>query len=90
MLMTSHLELSSRAALCRRLAAREPSSKAYWLAEAESWSRLSLEPGHAVVAEGTALAGYRGRATPYRYDALDTKGDPFEQFLGLMAAEDER
>jgi hypothetical protein len=90
MLMTSHLELNSRAALCRRLAVREPSGKTYWLAEAESWSRLSREPGHAVVATGTALAGPRGRATPYRYDGLDTKGDVFEQFLRLMAAEDER
>lgn len=39
--MTSHLELSSRAALCRQLARREPNSKTYWLAEAENWSRLS-------------------------------------------------
>jgi len=42
--MTSHLELSSRAALCRRLARREPNSKIYWLAEAENWSRLSRAP----------------------------------------------
>ena len=41
--MASQLELSSRAALCRQLAQREPNSKAYWLAEAESWSRLSRE-----------------------------------------------
>jgi hypothetical protein len=90
MLMTSHLELNSRAALCRRLAAREPSGKAYWLAEADSWLRLSREPGHAVVTEGAALTGYRGRATPYRHDGPDTKSDAFEQFLRLMAAEDER
>ena len=44
--MTSHLELSSRAALCRRLAAREPSSKVYWLAEAEKWLRLCHKPIH--------------------------------------------
>jgi hypothetical protein len=42
--MTSQLELSSRAALCRQLARREPESKIYWLAEAENWSRLSREP----------------------------------------------
>jgi hypothetical protein len=41
--MASQLELSSRAALCRQLAQREPNSKVYWLAEAESWSRLSCE-----------------------------------------------
>lgn len=42
--MTSHLELTSRAALCRLLAQREPNSKVYWLAEAENWSRLSRAP----------------------------------------------
>jgi hypothetical protein len=42
--MISHLELSSRAALCRQLARREPNSKIYWLAEAENWLRLSREP----------------------------------------------
>jgi hypothetical protein len=41
--MASQLELSSRAALCRQLAQREPKSRLYWLAEAESWSRLSRE-----------------------------------------------
>lgn len=46
--MTGHIELNSRAALCRRLARREPNSKVYWLAEAESWSRLSRQPVEAV------------------------------------------
>jgi hypothetical protein len=46
--MTSHLELSSRAALCRQLARREPDSKIYWLAEAEYWLRLSHEPVHPI------------------------------------------
>jgi hypothetical protein len=41
--MMTHHELSSRAALCRQLARREPNSKIYWLAEAENWSRLSRE-----------------------------------------------
>jgi hypothetical protein len=41
--MASQLELSSRATLCRQLAQREPKSRVYWLAEAESWSRLSRE-----------------------------------------------
>ena len=44
--MASQLELSSRAALCRQLAQREPNSKVYWLAEAENWSRLSRETIH--------------------------------------------
>ena len=41
--MASQLELSSRAALCRELAQREPESRVYWLAEAERWSRLSRQ-----------------------------------------------
>jgi len=44
--MINQLELNSRAALCRQLARREPNSKVYWLAEAESWLRLSREPIH--------------------------------------------
>jgi hypothetical protein len=44
MRMTGHLELISRAALCRQLARREPESRIYWLAEAETWSRLSRQP----------------------------------------------
>jgi hypothetical protein len=47
--MTSLLEFSARAALCRQLAKREPDSKILWLAEAERWSRLTQEPGVAVV-----------------------------------------
>jgi len=42
--MITQLELSSRAALCRQLAQREPNSKVYWLAEAETWLRLSRKP----------------------------------------------
>jgi hypothetical protein len=42
--MTSSLELSARAALCRQLARREPNSKILWLAEAERWSRLTVGP----------------------------------------------
>ena len=41
--MTSALELSARAALCRQLAKREPDSKNLWLAEAERWSHLAPE-----------------------------------------------
>jgi hypothetical protein len=39
--MTSQLELTSRAALCRHLAKREPANGVLWMAEAENWSRLS-------------------------------------------------
>ena len=41
--MTSQLELSSRAALCRQLAEREPANRSLWLAEAENWLRLSKD-----------------------------------------------
>jgi len=42
--MTDPLEFGARAALCRKLAMREPNSEILWLAEAERWSRLRLPP----------------------------------------------
>jgi hypothetical protein len=39
--MTDQSELNSRAALCRKLAQREPANRTFWMAEAENWSRLS-------------------------------------------------
>jgi hypothetical protein len=44
--MTEQSELNSRAALCRKLAQREPANRAFWMAEAESWSRQSKEKCH--------------------------------------------
>ena len=41
--MTDQSELNSRAALCRKLAQREPANRTFWMAEAENWSRLSKE-----------------------------------------------
>lgn len=41
--MTSQSELRSRAALCAQLAEREPANRALWMAEAETWARLSTE-----------------------------------------------
>lgn len=41
--MTDQSELNSRAALCRKLAQREPANRMFWMAEAENWSRLSKE-----------------------------------------------
>jgi hypothetical protein len=41
--MTGQVEFSSRAALCRQLAKREPANGVLWMAEAASWSRLSNE-----------------------------------------------
>jgi hypothetical protein len=39
--MSTELECSARAALCKRLAKREPANRILWMAEAENWSRLS-------------------------------------------------
>ena len=39
--MTDQSELNSRAALCRKLAQREPANRIFWMLEAENWSRLS-------------------------------------------------
>ena len=41
--MIDQSELNSRAALCLKLAQREPANRAFWIAEAENWSRLSKE-----------------------------------------------
>ena len=41
--MIDQSELNSRAALCRKLAQREPANRTFWIAEAENWSRLSKE-----------------------------------------------
>ena len=41
--MSYQSEFDLRAALCRKLAKREPENRAYWMAEAETWSRLSKE-----------------------------------------------
>jgi hypothetical protein len=41
--MASQLEFGARAALCRKLAKREPKNRIFWMAEAENWSRLSNE-----------------------------------------------
>lgn len=39
--MKSRMEYGARAALCRRLAIREPVHGAIWLAEAERWLQLA-------------------------------------------------
>jgi hypothetical protein len=44
--MTDQSELNSRAALCRKLAQREPANRTFWMAEAENWSRLSEQQLH--------------------------------------------
>ena len=49
--MTGQLEFNLRATLCRQLAEREPANRAFWMAEAENWSRLSKERGRGAVEE---------------------------------------
>jgi hypothetical protein len=46
--MADQSEFNSRAALCRKLAEREPANRTLWMAEAENWSRLSKEKPHGV------------------------------------------
>jgi hypothetical protein len=41
--MIDQLEFDLRATLCRQLANREPANRIFWMAEADSWSRLSKE-----------------------------------------------
>jgi hypothetical protein len=52
--MIDQSELNSRAALCRRLAQREPANRTFWMAEADNWTRMSKakprgEAGEAIV-----------------------------------------
>jgi hypothetical protein len=54
--MISQLELDSRAALCRQLANREPAHRAFWIAEAERWSRLSKGNLHGDTGQHSANA----------------------------------
>ena len=49
--MTGQLEFSLRATLCRQLAKREPANRVLWMAEAETWSRLSKEKSRAAAEE---------------------------------------
>jgi hypothetical protein len=49
--MTDQLEFNLRATLCRQLAQREPENRIFWMAEAESWSRLSREVSRGVTEE---------------------------------------
>ena len=102
--MTSPLELSSRAALCRRLATVEPGSRALWMAEAENWSRLAQQPCNTSVTRRGDSTGcchwgiLRNRnwlrlndTGGYSQSLRQSNGawkDPFEDFLDLMAIED--
>jgi hypothetical protein len=49
--MTDQLEFNLRATLCRQLAEREPANRAFWMAEAENWSRLSKEESRGAAEE---------------------------------------
>ena len=52
--MIDQLEFDLRATLCRQLAEREPANRAFWMAEAESWSRLSKEKSRGAESRGAA------------------------------------
>jgi hypothetical protein len=57
--MTGQLEFNLRATLCRQLAQREPENRVFWMAEAESWSRLSREVSRGATEEKPAPASRR-------------------------------
>ncbi|MDE5455433.1 hypothetical protein GWE18_21855 [Bradyrhizobium sp. CSA112] len=57
--MIDQLEFELRATLCRQLAKREPANRIYWIAEAESWSRLSKERSGGAAEEKSIPASRR-------------------------------
>jgi hypothetical protein len=66
--MTDQSELNSRAALCRKLARREPANQTFWMAEAENWSRLSKRQLHdeeSVKIDSGILARVRVHSTKF-------------------------
>jgi hypothetical protein len=64
--MTDRSELSSRAALCRKLAQREPANQTLWMAEAEQWLRLSKEKREdSVKIDSGILARLRAQSTKF-------------------------
>jgi hypothetical protein len=68
--MTDQSELNSRAALCRKLAQREPANRTFWMAEAEKWSRLSKEKPHgedSVEIDSGILARLRAQSTRFLF-----------------------
>jgi hypothetical protein len=66
--MTDQSELNSRAALCRKLAQREPTNRVFWMAEAENWSRLSKQASDAEDSvEGESEIPARVGAQPTRF-----------------------
>jgi hypothetical protein len=68
--MTVQLEFKLRAALCRKLAQREPANRTYWMAEADHWERLSneelrnAEEKTALISNGRSLASEHRRPMP--------------------------
>jgi hypothetical protein len=68
--MTDQSEFNSRAALCRRLAQRDPANRTFWMAEAESWLRLSKEQYHgedSIKIDSGILARLREQSTRFLF-----------------------
>jgi hypothetical protein len=74
--MASLSELSARAALCRELAKREPKNRVFWMAEAESWSRLSNE-------------NFRGEPEQTRLPHLGKFAGAFHKIVVTLIANDD-
>ena len=68
--VTDQSELNSRAALCRKLAQREPANRTLWMAEAENWSRLSKKKPHredSVEIDSGTLARLHAQSTRFLF-----------------------
>jgi len=70
--MTDQLEFNLRATLCRQLAKREPENRVLWMAEAESWSRLSKKRGRGRAEEkiGSGIAANSGERPARAFSTL--------------------
>jgi len=54
--------IRAQAALCRKLAIREPANHVHWLAEAEKWSRLEQDEISALFTECNVIQSAGGVA----------------------------
>ena len=70
--MTDQLEFNLRAMLCRQLARREPENRVLWMAEAETWSRLSKKNGRGRAKEkiGSGIAASFGERSDRPFSTL--------------------
>jgi hypothetical protein len=64
--MTVQSEFKLRAALCRKLAQREPANRTYWMAESDHWERLSKEELRDAEAKAGLISNRKNLASEHR------------------------